>query len=166
MTEVVAIEIWTDGSGPRPVAKGQRCIGAGGWAAVIKMPNAFAPAPMVCDLSGGAHDTTVSRMEMIAVCEALEWLTQVPRAIVIYCDSAMIVNCFADGWIEGWKRRGWINSKSKPVENRDLWERMEAAIARHSSVQFVKVKGHAGVEFNERADVLAREARDRLDTAA
>ena len=45
------------------------------------------------------------------------------------------------------------------VKNRDLWERLDAAINGHD-VEFVRVKGHAGVELNERADQLACEQRD------
>ena len=56
--------------------------------------------------------------------------------------------------MDGWKKRGWKNSKKEPVANRDLWERLIAQDERHD-VEWVKVKGHAGVELNEHVDGLA-----------
>jgi ribonuclease HI len=57
-------------------------------------------------------------------------------------------------WIHAWKRRGWLTADKKPVKNDDLWKRLDAARGRHD-VDWRWVKGHAGHEFNERADVLA-----------
>ena len=37
------------------------------------------------------------------------------------------------GWIHGWKRNGWQTADKKPVKNADLWERLEAAVARTRS---------------------------------
>ena len=41
------------------------------------------------------------------------------------------------------------------MKNVDLWQRLEAAAARHQ-VTWTWIKGHAGHEENERADALAR----------
>jgi ribonuclease HI len=79
--------------------------------------------------------------------------------VAIHTDSAYIANAFEEGWIENWKRRGWMTSGRKPVKNRDLWEALLAAIARHE-VTFVKVKGHADDELNNRVDALAVSAMD------
>ena len=57
----------------------------------------------------------------------------------------------------GWKRNGWRTADKKPVKNADLWQRLDAAAARHT-VQWHWVRGHAGHDLNERADELAREA--------
>ncbi|MEL6266814.1 MAG: RNase H family protein, partial [Pseudomonadota bacterium] len=43
----------------------------------------------------------------------------------------------------------------KPVKNVELWQRLDAAQARHT-VAWAWVKGHAGHLQNERADTLAR----------
>ncbi len=59
--------------------------------------------------------------------------------------------------IDGWKRNGWRTSDKKPVQNVDLWQRLEAAPAPHQ-VRWHWVRGHAGHGMNERADVLVREA--------
>ena len=49
----------------------------------------------------------------------------------------------------------------QPVKNRDLWERLHAAAARHA-VDWRWVKGHAGDPDNERVDQLARAAAVRI----
>ena len=59
----------------------------------------------------------------------------------------------------GWQKRGWKKADKKPVLNRDLWERLVAQDARHE-VEWIKVKGHAGVELNERVDRLAVKGRE------
>jgi ribonuclease HI len=59
-------------------------------------------------------------------------------------------------WIKKWKINGWKTADKKPVKNVDLWQRLDAALARHH-VRWHWVKGHAGHDMNERADELARE---------
>jgi ribonuclease HI len=54
------------------------------------------------------------------------------------------------------KAKGWLTKTKEPVKNRELWERLDAARARHD-VRFEWVRGHAGVAGNERADVLSQE---------
>jgi ribonuclease HI len=58
-------------------------------------------------------------------------------------------------WIHGWKKNGWRTADKKPVKNVELWQRLDAAQARHK-VTWEWVKGHAGHPENERADELAR----------
>jgi ribonuclease HI len=71
-----------------------------------------------------------------------------------------VINCFRDRWYERWRRNGWLNSQKKPVENRDLWEALLAAVERHD-VTWHKVAGHSGDPLNDRADALARSAIPR-----
>jgi ribonuclease HI len=124
--------------------------GPGGWGAVLIWNNKRK------ELSGGASNTTNNRMEMQAVIEALKALKK-PCTVKIHSDSALIINAFRQNWINNWQKRGWRKSNKKPVENRDLWEMMIQSMQPHD-VHWVKVKGHAGVELNERADQLAVEA--------
>jgi ribonuclease HI len=58
-------------------------------------------------------------------------------------------------WIHGWKKKDWTTADRKPVKNVDLWQRLDAAQARHR-IEFHWVRGHAGHPENERADELAR----------
>ena len=157
------IECWVDGSGPSKRAiKGQEVRGVGGWAAVLFVVG----NPFIDEISGAVEDTTSSRMEMTAVIKALQHITK-PSKFLIHADSAYVVNAIRQKWIPNWRRNGWINSKGKPVANRDLWEQLVEEIARHESVAFVKVKGHIGIKHNERCDRLAdRAKRQYLDTTA
>jgi ribonuclease HI len=62
-------------------------------------------------------------------------------------------------------RRNWKTSGGAPVKNRDLWERLHAATARHR-IEWRWVKGHSGDPDNERVDVLARDEAIRLKAVA
>jgi ribonuclease HI len=124
--------------------------GPGGWGAVLMYGGRRK------ELSGGEKLTTNNRMELVAVIEALRALKQ-PCAVTVYSDSAYVVNGFNSGWVDGWMRNGWVNSKGQPVENQDLWKTLLGEMKRHR-VQYVKVKGHSDNEWNNRCDQLAREA--------
>ena len=50
----------------------------------------------------------------------------------------------------------------KPVKNRDLWERLQVQLDRHS-VTLEWVRGHNGHTENERCDELARSQSARHD---
>jgi ribonuclease HI len=105
------------------------------------------------ELSGGEAETTNNRMELMAAISALESLSR-PSTITIVTDSAYVKNGVT-GWIFGWKRNGWKTADRKPVKNVELWQRLDAAQARHN-VEWRWIKGHAGHAENERADALAR----------
>ena len=122
--------------------------GPGGWGALIEWRG------RVKELSGGEADTTNNRMEMMAAIAALEALTR-PCTVELTTDSNYLKGGIT-GWIHGWKKNGWKTADKKPVKNVDLWQRLEAAMARHR-VSWHWVKGHAGHAENERADELARE---------
>jgi ribonuclease HI len=92
-------------------------------------------------------------MELMAAISALEALRK-PTVITVVTDSAYVKNGLT-GWIHGWKRNGWRTSDGKPVKNVELWQRLDAAAARHK-VEWRWIKGHAGHAENERADELAR----------
>ncbi|MFN4057547.1 MAG: ribonuclease HI [Roseinatronobacter sp.] len=126
--------------------------GPGGWGVVLQALRAGAVVKER-ELSGGEALTTNNRMELMAAISALETLER-PVAITIVTDSAYVKNGVTS-WIHGWKRNGWRTADKKPVKNAELWQRLEAAAARHQ-VTWEWVKGHAGHPENERADALAR----------
>ncbi len=127
--------------------------GPGGWGALLQWKGRERT------LSGSAPDTTNNRMELMAVIEALRALNK-PCRVSIHSDSALIINAFTRGWVDNWLRRGWKRADKKPVENRDLWEQLLQAMQPHE-VEWVKVKGHADDERNNRVDRLAVEACKR-----
>ncbi|HBX64776.1 MAG: ribonuclease HI [Balneola sp.] len=128
--------------------------GPGGWGAVLIWNGTEK------ELSGGEAHTTNNRMEMQAVIEALKALTK-PCLVKIHSDSALIINAFTQGWIDSWIKRGWRKADKKPVENKELWQAMLEAMKPHN-VKWVKVKGHSGIELNERADQLAVAASQKF----
>lgn len=128
--------------------------GPGGWAALLQWNGKEK------EITGGAAQTTNNRMEMRAVIEALTAINQ-PCHVRIHSDSALIVNAFTKGWVDGWLKRGWKKSNKKPVENQDLWQEMLAAMQPHQ-VEWIKVKGHADNKRNNRVDRLAVEACQRF----
>jgi len=110
--------------------------------------------------SGADADTTNQRMELNAVLQALKSLD---GKVHIYSDSTYVVKAFNDQWYKGWLAKGWKNSQRKPVANRDLWEPLiELYLKRKDEIDFTWVKGHAGNEWNEKADQLAVFARDEF----
>ena len=132
--------------------------GPGGWGVVLQ---AVKGGAVIKDreFSGGEALTTNNRMELMAAIAALEALER-PAAITIVTDSTYLRDGVSK-WIHGWKRNGWKTADRKPVKNAELWQRLDAAQARHQ-VAWEWVRGHAGHEHNERADRLARAAIQAL----
>lgn len=89
---------------------------------------------------------------MMAVIEALGALKGRSN-VELYTDSKYVLQGITE-WIEGWKARGWKTAAKKPVKNVDLWMALDEAVGAHE-VNFHWVKGHVGIEGNERADALA-----------
>lgn len=126
--------------------------GPGGWAAVLRYQGHER------ELSGGAALTTNNRMELRAAVEALKALRE-SCEVELHTDSAYLHRAFTDRWVQRWQRNGWKTSAKKPVENQDLWKELIEQANRHR-VKWVKVKGHADDELNNRADRLAVEAME------
>ena len=124
--------------------------GPGGWGAIL-VAREGETVLRERELSGGAAETTNNRMELMAAIAALEALSR-PSRITLVTDSAYVKDGITR-WIHGWKRNGW--TKKGGLKNVDLWQRLDAAAARHE-VSWEWVKGHAGHPQNERADALAR----------
>lgn len=139
------VTIYTDGGAvPNP--------GRGGYGVVLRF-GAHAK-----ELSGGYRLTTNNRMELMAAIVALEALKQ-PCHAKLHSDSQYVVDAINNGSAAKWRSSGWRMNASgtKTAKNPDLWERLLVACQRHK-VEFIWIKGHAGIEDNERCDRLAHEA--------
>ena len=112
------------------------------------------------EISGGQKDTTNNQMEMMAVIKGLEMLKE-PCEVKVYSDSAYVVNSIQKGWIYSWKKNNWKKADKSKVKNIDLWERLLSQLEIHK-VEFIKVKGHADDELNNRCDRLAVAAREKF----
>jgi len=134
------VDVYTDGA-----CSGNP--GPGGWGAILIHRHSER------EISGGEADTTNNRMELMAAIMALEAMKR-PVEVHLHTDSTYVRDGITK-WIHGWKKNGWRTAAKKPVKNADLWQRLDAASARHH-VTWHWVKGHAGHPKNERADELAR----------
>ncbi len=134
------IQIWTDGA-----CSGNP--GPGGWGVLLRA------GQHEKELKGGAPNTTNNQMELRAAIEALNALKKTSN-VDLYTDSQYVRGGIT-GWINNWKRNGWKTAARKPVKNVELWQALDEAISRHD-VKWHWVKGHAGIEENEKADELAR----------
>lgn len=105
------------------------------------------------EVVGADKDTTNNKMEMMAVISGLESL-KYPCEVTVYSDSSYVVDSIEKGWVYRWKKKGWVKSDKTEVKNIDLWERLLKLMSIHK-VKFVKVKGHADNEYNNRCDRLA-----------
>jgi ribonuclease HI len=142
------VTIYTDGS----------CLGnpgAGGWAAILLYQHRNGKTSTL-ELSGAEANTTNNRMELQAAIAALEAL-KTECTVTLYTDSQYLRKAFEDGWLENWQRNGWKTKDKQPVKNQELWQNLLQLEQQHE-IRWAWVKGHAGHEFNERCDQLARAA--------
>ena len=150
MNDVV---IYTDGA-----CKGNP--GPGGWGALLR-----STAGSEKELCGGELGTTNNRMEMMAVIEALSALKR-PCNVVLHVDSQYVLKGITE-WLAGWKAKGWKTAAKQPVKNVDLWQQLDHLVTHQGHrIDWRWVKGHAGHEFNERADALARQGLTETLAAA
>ena len=143
------VVLFTDGS----------CLGnpgPGGWACLLRCGSAEK------ELAGSEADTTNNRMELQAVIAGLAALKE--RCAVRVVTDSQYVQLGITEWLPNWMRRGWKTADNKPVKNDDLWQRLHELAARHD-VHWRWVRGHAGVDGNERADELANRGVESVAAA-
>ena len=127
----MSLTIYTDGScKPNP--------GKGGWGYIAIFPD--------CELhiNGGCKYTTNNRMEMTAVIEAITEFYFI-KNFDIYTDSQYVINC--------------SKHKSKRKKNVDLWKKYDTC-SLGKNITFHWVKGHAGNNYNELVDKLAKDGTE------
>lgn len=105
------------------------------------------------EISGGEPSTTNNRMELMAVIVGLKALKR-PCNVTLYSDSQYVVNMVKLGWMQKWKRNGWMRNKSEPAKNVDLLKELDELLQVHK-VEMIWVKGHADNPYNNRCDELA-----------
>jgi len=136
--------IYTDGSCPENP-------GPGGWAVVVEFDG-----DKVFERGGAERDdTTNNRMELQAAIEALKVvkLSKQTSSVDVITDSQYVKKGITE-WIEKWKWKNWKTSSNKDVTNRDLWEILDK-LNSETNIEWKHVRGHQGVEGNERCDEIA-----------
>lgn len=159
------IELWTDGA----------CRGNGtmnhaksGIGIVLILPN---KEPIKYYEKLNFNPNTNNKAEIFAITQGLNLLYEnykvtenefVKPILKIYSDSAYTINGITN-WINSWRANGWINSKKEPVKNKELWQELDNLVEitkKYFDIEFIKVKGHVGIELNEECDRLANYAMD------
>ncbi len=138
----IAIEAATDGA-----CSGNP--GKGGWGALIIFEDGSE-----LELGGFEKSTTNNRMELLAAIKALEKLKnfKLKKNFKLRTDSKYLIEGYSN-WIYNWKKNGWKTSTGKPVQNLDLWQKIDTLRINDLHMQFVK--GHSGDKYNERVDQIA-----------
>ncbi len=57
--------------------------------------------------------------------------------LILYSDSAYVVNAFLQGWIYNWVKKGWKTSGKEPVKNKEIWQELYDLTKIHK-VNFIK----------------------------
>ena len=113
------------------------------------------------ELSGGYNHTTNNRMEMMGAIAALKSLEKSSK-VKLHSDSKYLVDAVVKGWAKKWQKNNWKRNKKEKAKNTDLWQELLDLCQKHD-VEFVWVKGHAGIAENEKCDRLAVAAAYRLN---
>jgi len=140
------VELFTDGA-----CRGNP--GPGGWGVLLRYGD------VEKSLYGGQRQTTNNQMELMAVIKGLEALTTSCQ-VRVTSDSKYVLQGITE-WMPNWKRRGWKTASKKPVQNKELWQELDALVEQHE-VHWDWVKGHSGHRENEIADQLANKGIDEL----
>jgi ribonuclease HI len=136
--------------------------GPGGWAYVITIET-FQGQKLLAEQFGGEKATTNNRMELTAVIEslrALKTMDNTPRKAIVYTDSQYVQKGITE-WILKWKQNSWRTSDKKPVKNQDLWVELDA-LCGDFSLTWEWVRGHSGIEYNERCDAMTQQAIEEI----
>ena len=142
------VEIYTDGA-----CSGNP--GPGGYCAIL-IYNGVEKV-----VSGSELETTNNRMELLAVIKGLECLKEVCK-VNLYSDSQYVIEAFNQEWIFAWEQNGWKTAGKKQVKNIDLWQKLLEQYRTHK-INFIKVKGHADNEYNNRCDKIAVQEYKKLE---
>ena len=145
----INITIFTDGSCS---VKSQKKLG--GFGVYLPYPNGTE-----IFLRRGYFNTTISRMEMMAVLSAIKMVDKdVYTNVHIYSDSKFVVDSFKQGWLAKWRLSGL-----KGVKNADIWKEIlrEIDLRRKMVFGISHINGHGKdltndiVYGNACADALA-----------
>lgn len=131
----------------------------GGWSFIVVKDHKQLYATV-----GSEYNTTNQRMELMAVKEALRYISNIRKPcdrVIIYSDSAYIINCYLKEWYVTWMKNGWLNMNKKNVANQDLWQEI-IPFFDNFWYTFKKVPAHQGNRWNEYCDELAQNAADLL----
>lgn len=148
-------KIYTDGS-----CNCSRADKPGGWGVYILHDEE------VKYLNGGLSHTSIGRMEIMAMLNALRHIDDnIPTKdceVNIYTDSKYVSDTLTKGWLRKWQQANWPLS----LRNLDLWQQISntiESISRRGNINNVKIihiRGHQKDITNE--DVFGNHIADIL----
>ena len=141
------VEIFTDGA-----CRGNP--GPGGYGSIIRTRD------QENEISGSAKSTTNNIMELTAAVVALKQLKE-PCEVTLTSDSQYLVKGMTQ-WIDGGAKKGWLTAAKQPVKNKDIWLELNKLNKIHK-ISWKWVRGHQGHAENERCDLLANMAVDKMN---
>lgn len=156
-----AITVYTDGGSRNTgnVAGGHVRTGdKAAWAYRIELPN------NVVTGSDGEFGASNNRMEIMAFRNALQKLADLNQnqtSIEFILDSRYVLNAVTEGWLAGWKRRGWKRSAG-PLANAELWQDVDRLLPQFTQLSYQWTKGHATNQGNVFVDHLLNETMDGM----
>ena len=141
-SDSIAIEAATDGA-----CSGNP--GPGGWGGLIIFDD-----KSELEIGGSEQNTTNNRMELTAAIKTLEKLKtyKLKDNFKLRTDSKYVIEGYTN-WVFNWKKNGWKTSSGKPVQNLDLWKKIDQL--RINGLIMEYVKGHSGDKQNDRVDKIA-----------
>lgn len=132
--------------------------GRGGWGAIIYFNEKG--KDKVVELGDGENMTTNNRMELTAVLESIRFAEDIGKKdIIVHTDSSYVVNSLSK-WIWDWEKKDWKTKDGKGVLNRDIFECFFELLPL-VKVNFKLIKGHSGINENERCDEIATNFADQ-----
>ncbi|WP_125544670.1 ribonuclease H family protein [Levilactobacillus lindianensis] len=155
------ITVYTDGGSRNTgnVAGGHvRAEDKAAWAYRIELPDRVEKG------SDGEFGATNNRMEIMAFQNALQHLVDLgvtDQKICFVLDSRYVLNAVTQGWLAGWKRRGWKRSAG-PLANAELWQEVDRLLPQFAHLSYQWTKGHATNQGNVFVDHLLNETMDRM----
>lgn len=123
-----------------------------GWAVTVyasgkeKRTSAFMPG------------ATGNRAALVALYETLK-ATPKGANISVYASNSYIISPFEKGWLKNWIACGWLKSGSEPVQNKDIWEKVEPLTRTRHVAFFWQGKKDADTMHRE-CMMLAQETLD------
>ncbi|GEO66563.1 ribonuclease H family protein [Levilactobacillus spicheri] len=161
-TTPATITVYTDGGSRNTgnVAGGHvRAGDKAAWAYRIELP-----ADQVMTDSAGEWGASNNRMEIMAFLRALQALQRRgvnDQSIQFVLDSRYVLNAITQGWLAGWKRRGWKRSAG-PLANAELWADVDRLLGAFPHLSFNWTKGHATNQGNVFVDHLLNQTMDAM----
>ncbi len=152
--------IYTDGSGGFGTYGGR---GVCGYGVVVWLED-----DRWLTLGGTESHSTHQRAELWALIIALEYLQKhaAGRSFPIFSDSKYAVDALNHDWIDKWQQNGWLNTKGKPINDRELWLRLRyLQQTMQYPATFFHVMGHSDA-LGKKGRLAQSKNRDRFGASS